>query len=384
MYAKKVILLFTDWYIPGYKAGGPIRSCRNLVEAFASEYAFYIVTSDRDLGDQEPYENIKTNTWTQLSASEYVYYAKPGSLSRNTIRTLIEDARPQVVYLNSMFSPDYTLRPLWILWQMKNAPRTVLAPRGMLKDSGLQQKKWKKKAFLAVARLAGLNKKLVFHATDEQEKMEILRQFGPGAEVVIANNLPVAPSSLVSRTKTPANLRIVFLSRIHPIKNLLYALDVLAQLPVRSGIVFDIYGAIADEKYYARCFEAAKKLENKAVVQFMGEVEHGEVADIMANYHVFFLPTRGENFGHAIFEALANGCPVVISDQTPWKDLEANGAGWALSLSEPGKFSDVLERLYHMNQEEFDELSSRAFAYASQHAQEFTRRENYIELFEGS
>ncbi len=59
MNTKKKILVFIDWYIPGFKAGGPIRSCANIVQHLSSDFEFYFITSDTDYCEDKPYENIK-------------------------------------------------------------------------------------------------------------------------------------------------------------------------------------------------------------------------------------------------------------------------------------------------------------------------------------
>jgi glycosyltransferase involved in cell wall biosynthesis len=63
----------------------------------------------------------------------------------------------------------------------------------------------------------------------------------------------------------------------------------------------------------------------------------------LAGYDLFLLPTRGENFGHAIFDALEVGLPVLLSDQTPWRDLERIGAGWSLPLANPDRFAATID-----------------------------------------
>ena len=380
---KKIILLFTDWYEPGYKAGGPIRSCHNIVQAFSSEYLFRIVTSDRDLGDTAPYPGIIADRWTDAEHDVKIYYASPERLTNQVIAGMLKEINPSVVYLNSMFSLTFTLRPLWVVWKLNFKVRLILAPRGMLKASALAHKKWKKKAFLRFFSVGGMRSRVVFHATDDQEKTEILQQFGPTTRVEVASNLPGITHKPAKRIKAENEAKIVFLSRIHPIKNLLFGLELMQSLKPSRQISFDIYGYIGDDTYYQRCFEAARRLENKIDVQFLGEVEHSEVEEVLQRYHLFFLPTRGENFGHAIFEALASGCPVLISDQTPWKGLEEAGAGWAIPLSEPGKFISAIERLYGMDQVEFDECSMKAVQFAEKHVSEFALRENYFALFEG-
>ena len=68
------------------------------------------------------------------------------------------------------------------------------------------------------------------------------------------------------------------------------------------------------------------------------------VPDVFSSADLFFLPSRAESFGHAILEALQAGCPILISDRTPWRNLAASGVGWDLSLDRPELFRDVIER----------------------------------------
>ena len=60
----KTIFLFADWYEPGYRAGGPIRSCVNFVRSMEGDYRIFVFTSDRDLGAAGPYPDIATDCWT--------------------------------------------------------------------------------------------------------------------------------------------------------------------------------------------------------------------------------------------------------------------------------------------------------------------------------
>ncbi|MCB8933280.1 MAG: glycosyltransferase, partial [Chthonomonadaceae bacterium] len=81
-------------------------------------------------------------------------------------------------------------------------------------------------------------------------------------------------------------------------------------------------------------------------------------------YDAFFMPTHGENFGHAIWEALAAGLPVVISDKTAWRGLEAAGAGWDLPLSDEAAFTRVVQGLVEMGSEAHAVLGAGARALA--------------------
>ncbi len=63
---KKTILIFIDWFLPGYKAGGPIQSCAHLIEHLSDTFNFLVVTRDIDYSENKPYTTIKSNEWNQL------------------------------------------------------------------------------------------------------------------------------------------------------------------------------------------------------------------------------------------------------------------------------------------------------------------------------
>jgi glycosyltransferase involved in cell wall biosynthesis len=44
------------------------------------------------------------------------------------------------------------------------------------------------------------------------------------------------------------------------------------------------------------------------------------------------MPTTHENFGHAIIESWGFGRPVLLSDNTPWKELQKEGLGYCTPL----------------------------------------------------
>lgn len=55
------VLVCVPHYLPGMKAGGPIRSLGHLVEHLGEEFEFSLLTADRDLGDTRPYPNVPIN-----------------------------------------------------------------------------------------------------------------------------------------------------------------------------------------------------------------------------------------------------------------------------------------------------------------------------------
>jgi len=348
--SRPIILTFVHYYLPGYKSGGPVRTIANIVEALGDEFEFRIVTSDRDFLDVAPYYGITSDAWMCVRKA-WVYYVSPERRRLFAWARLIRETPHDVLYLNSLFDPVYTLLPL-LARRLAGSQRkpVVVAPRGECSPGALGGKKrWKKGAFLAVARRAGLYRNVLWHASTEGEAQLIRRQFGGGARMLIARNL--SPMSGQQRTSCEAidasgPLRIVFLSRISPKKNLDYALRVLAKTRVR--IHFDIWGVLEDPGYWKKCQDQIQALPENVVARYRGVADHSEVNKILAGYDLFFLPTRGENYGHVIAEAFSAGTPVLLSDQTPWRNLRREGVGWDLPLENgEAAFLEAIEEASH-------------------------------------
>ncbi len=225
--------------------------------------------------------------------------------------------------------------------------------------------------YVAIAKALGLYSDVVWQATGVSEVSDIYRQFAApdrdDLRVVVAPNIPsLAGGSRAAEqrySKVPGRLRVAFLSRITRKKNLDGALRVL--MHVEGEIQFDVYGTLEDSTYWAECVDIIKSLPQNIQVRYLGPIEHTLVSKVLAGYDLFFLPTLGENFGHVILEALAAGCPVLVSDQTAWKDLENKGVGWDLPLGEIERFRVVLRKCVSMGPLEHAELSAAAHSYAA-------------------
>lgn len=378
---KPTVLVMTDWYEPGYKAGGPIQSCRNIVNTLKDRFNFCILTSDRDLGDTKAYAGIQPDTWMTLPGNVRILYASPAYMGRHNFLKIIDEIKPSVIYFNSMFSLPFTLKPLWYLRGSKYTAKIVLAPRGMLQEGALRKKTLKKKLFLRLFKTLGWHRRIVFHATDAQEKTDILKFF-PKSNVMLAENIPnIDYEPWEERMKIPGRLNCVFISRIHPKKNLQFALKALAEVNADCNLLLDVYGEEDDMFYSMDCRKKAGAMTGNSRVTFHGPLPHSEVFRTLKKYHLFVLPTLGENFGHSIFEALTAGLPVLVSDKTPWQNLAAAGAGWELPLSETTQFTHKLEMCCKMDQEAYNKWSRGAKTYAEQFAGNINFFSKYEPLF---
>jgi glycosyltransferase involved in cell wall biosynthesis len=372
-------MMFADWYEPGFKAGGPVRSCVNFARYMKSQFDIYIFTGDRDLGDKSPYKGISTDAWLDMDGL-HIFYASPAMLSLSKMKQLINQVDPGYLYINSMFSKHFAIYPLLLKWRNSIKAKIILAPRGMLKESALQFKSRKKNIFLTAINMSGLAKQIAFHVTNEAEREEVHSAFGKYAVTHIASNFPATvPSTNIPTLKKPGALNILFVGRIHPIKNLDFLIASLQK--VSAQVKLTIVGSKEDVTYWEACSRLIAALPSNVTVDYLGEMPHHQLPAIFAAQHVLALPTRGENFGHAIFDGLAAGKPVIISDQTQWRNLNSVMAGCDLPLSKPELFTEAVNKMAAMDQEQYNDWSMGAWQLSKEYTQRLDLESTYKKIF---
>lgn len=368
-----------DWFAPAFKAGGPVQSVVNFAEYASRWYDVFVFTGDRDLGELQSMNGITTNSWVKYKDVAQVYYATPQNQKYGSVLTVIKELDPDYVYCNSMFSTAFAVYPMMLKRLFDFRAKLVLAPRGMLKSSALAFKPVKKKLFLRIIRLMGIPSKITFHATDINEEQNIRQLFGQ-VDVIRAANIPGnVPDEIYPVKKDPGTLSIIFIGRIHPVKNLKFLLDLLGS--VAGQIKLTIVGLPEDRGYVNICRQLINSFPERIKVEFAGELPHNITSEKLRQHHILVSPTLGENFGHAIFESLSMGKPVLISDQTPWRNLEVKNAGWDLSLTNPEAFINVLNNFVGMDQREYENYARGAFNFVKEYLSANDPMSAYFKLF---
>lgn len=345
---KKIILTFIGHYLPGYKAGGAMRILANMVNYLSDQLEFKIITRDRDLFEDKPYDKIKINAWNSFPKSSVFYFnLKLG------LKGIINDTTFDIYYLNSLFDYHFSIKII-LLRKLGLIPQkeAVLAPQGELMKGALSVKPIKKRIYILLSRIFGIYSDVTWHASSENEANDIKREYGDNVQIKIAQNMPdfdlqrAEPKSKKVKNK----LKILFISVISPKKNLSFVIDVLNK--VQGDFTLNIYGPIKDQKYWEGCLRKINsKIKDK--INYKGVISHNQINTVYPEYDLFFFPTLGESFGHVIYESLVFGCPVLCSDTTPWNDLQKFNAGWNFNLNQPGKFIDQLEELISLDHDTY-------------------------------
>lgn len=361
MKKNKKILIFTCFYLPGFKGGGPIRTIANMVEYLGDEINFSVVTLDRDLGDSVTYPSVNPDDWQRVGKA-LVYYSSPANSFKKILRIIL-DFKGDALHLNGFFSFQFSILPLLISHFLKIKIPIIIGPRGEFSEGALALKSLKKKSYISLAKLLGFYKNVIWHASTSHEAEDIRRVMGNAATVRTAIDIaaPAVNLSLRQR-KEGEHLRIIFVSRISPMKNLLGAIEVLKK--VKCPVDFHVYGPIEEKNYWNECQLSATSLPSHIFLSYNGPLQPDAVAQKLAGYDLFFLPTLGENFGHVIAEALSAGLPALISNKTPWRNLESMSLGWDLPLEQTEAFARSIEICHAKPVTEYNQWRQNIRAWA--------------------
>ncbi len=386
----KKILIVTGNYLPGYKDGGPIRSLENLTEALGDEYEFYIMASDRDIGEDRPYKQLSEehsllyDTWNIIGKAR-VWYVKDGIFRKRDILRLAKEK--DLIYFTSFYR-EYGRYILWLNRKgaFGNHP-VVIASMGVFSKGALQIKAFKKKCYITFLKKLGYFKGIIWSVTSGREEEELKKVIGQEADCRIAEDLPRKPITLPAHTYEPDRLKIVFLSRIVDKKNLEYACKVLLETAKHTDrrLLFHIYGPREDRNYWEKCEKILDKSPLNIKWEYRGEVPPEQVPEILAGYDVFLFPTKGENYGHVIYEALMAGCIPVISDQTPWKGFREKKLGYVeplLEINATNGFVKAIAQLSVADEEQKVQWSRRGIEYAVDRCEQAYKDTGYRRIFD--
>jgi glycosyltransferase involved in cell wall biosynthesis len=320
--SNKKILIFCDYFYPAYKGGGIIQSLKNLFDSFGADNQFQVIASNEDLGGEKLDGVLEYPGVTHISKHQVL------KVLNNVHWKAIE-----YVYFNGIYSPFFFLIPLIYLRIFQRKVKVVIAPRGMLQSGALEIRSGKKGLYLVVLKTFKLLKNVRWHATDEQELQDVKAQIGDESNIVIAPNIPKKPYQQLNAIEwnPPFPLKLVFLSLITEKKNLHLILESLKISDLE--IQFDIYGPVKDLFYWETCKSIIKDLPVNVKCTYHGPVEPNETQSKFEKSHALILPSKGENFGHAIYECFSVGRPAIIGWNTPWGDLNKNECGFITDLT---------------------------------------------------
>ena len=363
---REKIVIFCDYYLPGFRAGGPITSLKNLSSLLIQYYDVYLITRNHDYGSAKPYVINGDKRWHDVEGVKVKYLDK--RVRAMTIIKLCLGLNPRFIYFNSVFSYQYSIKPLVLLKLVKTKIPILICPRGELHHGALAFGRLKKIVFLKIVEFLHIYRNVRFHATSDFEINRIESIFGKGIWVKRAVNLSRHPDQSANNfesTKKKGIAKLVYVGRINPIKNLLGLIKSLSF--VKDKVTLSIIGHVDDERYWADCRYEIKTLPENVNVDFLGPLSNSDALELIKKSDCLCLLSNSENFGQVLYEALSVGVPIITSYFTPWKKLESKMAGWNVEIEDVENIVRVLQKIIEKTDLEWLHHKNAALNLAIEH-----------------
>lgn len=372
---KKAIFVFSS-YLPAKRYGGPLKSIYNLVETTSDEFDYYIISQNHDFQQTELLPGIQPG-WNKVGKAN-VLYIDETDYSYENILGWMKECNAEMVYLCSVYYCQFNF-PAVKAANTLGIP-VLLAPRSDLLPNCIRHKFPKKFVYLIFLRIIQKYRGIWYHSTSNDETVSILKWMKTDKEhIVQLPNIASVPLDIQRISKVKDELRMVYIGRVHPRKNLKYAVECLAK--VKGKVSLDVYGAMEDEIYWKECETIAVRMDEDKELKYCGVLSPLEVQIKYYQYDCLFFPTFNENYGHVIVESIIAGCPALISrGTTPWDDYDGKG-GFCRELEKPEDFVEVIEKLISLDKNDYDELADKNRTYALTHFNNTKLCQQYKDMF---
>lgn len=229
----------------------------------------------------------------------------------------------------------------------------LVRPAGSLEPWSFDHGGLKKRLYLRFISRGIMNNAARIHAVSEQEEKRI-ETFNFDTHVVtIPNGINLSDRiTAVSREQAiqeldwpAAKTYLLFLGRIHPQKGLDLLFKIFEDVSAKEKDIRLIIAGPDNHTYAHQLKEQQKSHPFGSRIHFVGQLTGRTKSLTLSTADLFVLPSKTENFGISILEAMAAGTPVVVSNTTPWKVVTEKGAGYWLPLESAAFVSAINDGL---------------------------------------
>jgi len=219
----------------------------------------------------------------------------------------------------------------------------IVSPRGMLAAESLKFSARKKKIFWYLLQRRAYSKAAVWHATCLEEANEI-REFGIRSPIaIVPNGVDIAESSSL-HDPSKSKRTLLYLSRLHAKKGLGVLINAWADISLHRAN-WELAIAGPDEDGHRASLEKQIEAIGAQGIRFLGSVYGLDKEALLRSSDLFVLPTKNENFGIAVAEALGAGIPAIVTRGAPWAGLETENCGWWIEQGQQPLVSALLEAM---------------------------------------
>ena len=339
----EVSIIVPSFY-PAVQYGGPIYTLKDFVEE-AIDQGIKIKVYTTDIGIKGKVISNKVLSFNQDDRSKIIYYSVNKFIGKYLSLKLLSSLpqiikKGDIIKMEDLFSIYVPITFILSLWYKT---KIICSPRGVLSKSALSKNKFLKNLYLNLI-IRPLSKNILWHATSELEKKQILSFLKNAKVYVIPNGIRIQKSKkneyevndkIILKGHSIFNMNkktIIGIGRYDTHKRFEILVQSLNYLdPKKYNLILAGPGMPENIKI-EELIEDDNILKNVFIFDNLSKLQKWY---FMENADLFVLPSKSENFGNVILESLYAGTPVITSDQTPWNMVDEERIGKCLTEISP-------------------------------------------------
>lgn len=330
-----------------------------------SEFGIKVILISRSIVNFDNYQTNPNNMFSIIYLKKHFFLFQTIIDLFNIIH-IFNIYKPKVVHIHGMWTVLLTIAAFICIFKKI---KYIISPHGCMEPWALNHKKIKKQLAMKLYQRFILKKSscLVVNSELEQINTKSLNFKVPIA--IIKNAIPKMPLPFKKTDKKFKNL--LFFSRIHHKKGVDKLLNAWTKCNTRYWTLKIVGPGELD--YVQKLQRVIKKLKIKNV-----ELRNGFVSDeikksLFKNADGFILPTRSENFGIVIIEALSFRLPVITTKEAPWEEISKFKCGWWVKF-DTNEIASAVQQLIDAPKEDLENMGLRGYKLV---------KENYTWLSKG-
>ena len=218
-----------------------------------------------------------------------------------------------------------------------NSIKIIISPHGMIDPYSFTQK-------VVLKKLAWfIFQKMIFKYSDIiivnslLEKKNVFSLTKHQNIKIIPHGIRISEIDVIKKIKLKKEIKFVFFSRIHPGKNLMQLIDIWINNEFFNKFKLTIYGEITDDTYFIKIKNRITNIKN---IIYKGPLYKNKITKL-SRYDVFLFPSKSENFGLVVLEALSAGLFLIINKNLPWKKLQGKKLASLIKFSEQNLIKSI-------------------------------------------
>ncbi len=311
-------------YAPAWQFGGPVQSISRTCESLtALGHQVDVITTNAgnkslkkgELGIPIKRNGVNVSYFETFDKGATIVFSR---LNDRRVNKMINGA--DIIHFSTIWQP-------WGVKIQRIANRLnkplIQSTRGALSEYSFAKNTLIKSIYYQFVEKRYLNKCALIHVTGSYESKEVAR-LNLSPEIHVVGN-PLDERNLHSGSKNPKpekkggdahghTRKLLICGRINRKKGLDLIPQLLAELKHYSWTL-DIVGE-SDDNSLDELQTAFGKLGLHERIKWHTYLPAIELSNVYTESNLLLLPSRHENFGNVVIEALAHGCQIAISDQT--------------------------------------------------------------------